>query len=637
MAFDGFHSNILLAFRDQGLSSNLVQFLQVDASGLEHFSPDIDGVEDEIYHSLTVSKVDDNDPTNYDNIRNYGNADEYISLARSIYLSDINENQQDQFLYFVNKHFRQISKYNFNDISNNETGNTIYNNMTSEEKETYIHNMNYERVALVLDNSGGDTRGIEKMLKLYRDLRDDFYKIAPATDISKQVMDISNVKSEINQQVRDKVVSTNPNGRYINNASTRIFGDYDGIRIIGDADKLEDEISKKQESVVASIFNTFVEDYFRKMYNDCVECKKNGDTNILVVEANDTSGADYRVQHSKDYWIEDIMSCKVTDASSVQREFHVGDENYIERFLHFLINGPGETDGFNNNIDSSGSILDGFELVDDNENFISKYIDPSKKLGGTNKDVKFRSMILRNVSNIDTVEKYSRIGCTEDLFWRIDHRNIRKNTFNYLKYKNTDENSAFISQINEKYDGDDIEKGDGNSVSLDISGGIEDNGLMHLVGYGYYAFDGSNNDLSGSELSTDINDSVTFYIRSRINSIFKSDNADGIQSLFGMTKDKIVNFVKRLKDNEDNEIIVSESGGTRALGDGNTGKYKDDFSLSVDGISDASDYASGPKNRFFSVARGDNCKLLVMDGGNRKVIEFSQNWLLLVRLNSKKE
>jgi len=649
--FTGFNTGILISHRDQGLSQNLFNFVQVDASGLEHFAPLDPDTLNKLYHSLSVSKVINNNPSDYDRIENYGPLNGTYSLRQSIYLNDTNKNENDRLLRFVDKHFRKIKGYDFNDASNNET-NTNWQNMDQTERSLYVENMKKDRMVLVLDASytNLDNSLINlTMLDIYRDLKADFIS---NTGDGVEVINNANTNAYINSEIQDFVAP-----EYLNNASIRMFENTGGIPIIGDETAMKNEIAQKQESITTTIFNTFVEDYFRKMYNDVVEFVKykhdlDVSSNVIVAAANDTGDSPLtKGKHQKDYWHEDISKCFVTDVSGESRSLQIGDENYIERFLDFLHNGPNST----NNIDSSGSVLEGFALINDgdSDNWISKYIDPRYQMGtdisggnnSTSDDVKFRSMISLDCIRFDrktlgqatghSVEFYGRIGCIDDIFSRLDQRNFLTDTANYLNYKDADASGAFSAGIATGISGENIAKYQ-DSVHLDISGGLNGDGFMSLPGFGYYCFHPNNvkPGATTSDISSNMNDQMTFFVRSRITTNFKSNSGYLLVNLFNLSNTKVKDISNVIMiDNEGNQVFIAESGGTASS---NTGKYASTYNHSVVDTTTAEEYGESAKNRHFSVRRGDRYrKIKHIWPYDEARIEFSQNWMLEVKLNSK--
>ena len=676
-------------------SGALLDFTEETGTNADHFQNGI-GNDDAIYHSSTISDISGSAAANArDDINNYALDKNRFSIPISSanssgddqFMKFINDHVRS----IGGVDFSGADK-DLNYYHSNASNNTLYVGVKSGEpadlaakKAVISEGLKKRRTVLIIPSDNLDDNDISgsnvTLLTVYQELKKKFLDSGDAG--------LTSFDYESEKKIRNLVA-----GKFFENASIRTLGNKNGLASLTDESKVKDDLADKNKELSLAIFNCLVDDYFRKAYNDLREFKTQADiatpSTIAVpnVHTNfDDNGANDAYIHT-DYWVSDMGKYRIKDhdnaddANDKYRSLRPGDRNYIERFLKMVYSANGEmsanaasdqADLYKNDNsamdDTYESVVRGY-FADNADTLVLKYLNPSFDMSdGTGLDIKFRSMVREDrqtyqsesysndqggsnasVNNdliVDSsagayddtptdppnkkymlASSYSRIGCLENMFCRLDNFNRGDDNGNlHNKYVLADAAGVFSGTL-------DISGSTGTPEDnlIMVTGGDKGNGLLHLVGFGYYGLlsgstsDGvnlvNNNKIdanSGITIDDEINDNITFFIRTNMGLNLTSEN-NLCESLFNNTASKVIDISAAFV-NQDGTIYTAESGG--APGSVNAAPYLANFN-------DGGDYASSNTNHHFSVPRGDHFEQV-----NTNTLLFRQNMMLSVTFNSK--
>ena len=150
------------------------------------------------------------------------------------------------------------------------------------------------------------------------------------------------------------------------------------------------------------------------------------------------------------------------------------------------------------------------------------------------------------------------------------------------------------------------------------------------LGFGYFGYGGNQQ----GTVAADINDKMSFYIRSNIILNLKATGSDQTTILDNMFSTFATKVAHQEVNIENSAGLVYQATSGTVSGTTNAAPFSDVYNKSGSGSS--AHYASDKINQYFSVPRGDSFKKIT-ESDETKSIEFRQNWMLVVTLNSKKQ
>lgn len=695
----GLTTNILLSFANKGSQATVLDFAAgEEAPGLAHFQLfDTKNV----YHTNQVNSSGptlSDDAETYDNITHYDDAGLKKDIALNSVNDEGNDhylkfvNDHFRFINGVDISGNHSLQYDIGGAYAGTDGQPADSSKVdkgtagtaTDVSNVMLDGLKSNRVVLLVDGDSLDDDAAEAssltLKDLYLNLKAKFMETSSGSAAAKDDIQ-KDENANIQLEIKEKVAPG-----FIANASIRLFADENALGVMSNEETIKNDIAEATSDLQTSIFNALVEDYFRKAYNDLVAFKS-GNANaavkdIIIPSANTGRGGDTNIVHETDYWLLDISKCKVFEDVSGNdgdegdtRGMRLGDRDYIGRFLTYLYSDQQAANRTTAGFADVDGDFHGKGLKDDNT-IVLKYLNPNLDMSDdSHADIKFRSMIRKDrfdINHADYAQKDSdepfamldsagaaatdnndnyitsvtlgRVGCNEDMFSRL---NIDKqNHADYTNYILEDKLGAFNSKFEIELV-DNVPRKDANdhALLLKVSGGIRKNGLAHMVGFGYYGYDEPTdkkiND-NDALISDTINDRMSFFIRSNIilnlNAITETsegtdNNSTLLNTLYAANEGKIKDETK-VVSNGTNNYYTAKSGGTA---NANSGLYSTTYNKNGNGVVNESDYASGNKNKHFSVPRGDSIVKNVDSNNTTSSLEFRQNWMLVVTLNSKKQ